>query len=347
MPQGAKPGHWMEKSRVLVVIVNYRAANESLGAVAGALAALDGLSGGITVVDAASGNDSARSISAGIAARGQERRVRVLEAGSAVGLAASNNIGICAGLPEGQVPDYIYLLNARARPTPDTIRRLIAHLDARPRTGIVGTSLFGPDGARLPSAFRFPSIRGEFEGAARLGALSRLLPGTSQRMAPPETTRAVDWVCGSSMMLRRGALDEIGLFDEDYRVFYDDADLCRRARAAGWGTDYLFESRVDLHVPPHDSDSIRQRVPQRWMDARLRYFIKNHGRFHAAAATVAHVAGGLVRRLVLAGPRIDPPRFLRNLILHDLGAALRSIWASLRSIMSADPARAPRRARRR
>lgn len=328
----------MEMSRVLVVIVNYRNAAESLQAVDGALRALDGMAGSITVVDGGSGDNSARSISAEIAARGQDGRVRVLEGGSTANIAGGKNVGICAGLPDGQVPDYIYILDPRARPAADTIRKLIAHLNAHPRTGIVGGGAFGPDGAGVANAFRFPSILTEFSDAARLGIAPRPFP---------KAGGPVDWVTDTSMMLRRKALDDTGLFDEDYGVLFDSTDLCRRARASGWATDYVGESRVDLLGTPETIDVIRHRRTGTWMDARLRYFLKNHGRVHAAAATVARVTGGLIRRLGGRRYRIDPPRFLRDLVLHDLGVALRSIWASLRSITSVQPAPAPRRARRR
>lgn len=327
--------------------MNYRHAVESLQAIDGALRALDGLSGGITVIDDGSGNDSARSIAAEIAARGQDGRVRVLEAGSTANIATGKNVGICAGLPDGQMPDYIYILNPKARPAPDAIRTLVAYLDAHPRTGIVGGSVFGPDGADVASAFPFPSITTEFRDAARLGIPSRILGPAARQAALPKASGPVDWVTDTSMMLRRSALDETGLFDEDYGVLYDTADLCRRARALGWGTDHVRESRADLHDAPETVDRVRHHRTQAWLDARLRYFLKNHGRIHAGAATAARVTGGMIRRLGGPGCRIDPPRFLRDLMLHDLGAALRSIWSSLRSITSVEPAPAPRRPRRR
>lgn len=332
-----------------MLIVNYRDAALSLRAVDAALAALDGLAGGVTVVDDGTGDNSARSISAEVAARGLERRVRVLEAGSTANMAAGKNVGICAGLPEGQVPDYIYILHPRVRPAPAAIRAMVTHLEANPRVGIVGGSVSGPDGAVVAGAFRFPSILTEFKGTTPFGVGARLSRAAARRTALAATSGAVDCVTDTSMMLRRSALDETGLFDEDFGILYDATDLCRRARAMGWATHYLPESRADLSGPPETVKMVLQSRSQIWLDARLIYFVKNHGRAYAAAATAARLSGGLLRRLGGSRRRVDPPRFLRDLFMHDVGVALRSIWALLRSMASVGSAAAPApgRARRR
>jgi GT2 family glycosyltransferase len=330
----AGSGYLMEKSRVLVVIVNARAATESLGTVEATLAALIGINGAVTIVDDGSDGASLTALSAALAARGWDRRVRVLEAGPFRGIPAGTNIGICAGLPEGQTPDYLYLLSPGVRPAPDAIRRLIAHLDANPRTGVVGGGLCGPDGAPALNAFHFPSLKSEFMGAAHgLPAADRGGP--------------VDWVSAKHLMARRSAVDETGLFDEEYLVCFAEADLCRRARVAGWGTDHLPESAARLDRPFRGGEEVRRRLPGYWMDARLRYFLKNHSGFYAAAATVARVSGGLLSWLAVRPRCAEPPRFLRGLILHDAGFLMRSFWKLLRSALSGGSAPAPRQMHRR
>jgi N-acetylglucosaminyl-diphospho-decaprenol L-rhamnosyltransferase len=67
------------------------------------------------------------------------------------------------------------------------------------------------------------------------------------------------------------------------------------------------------------------RMPGYWFDSRMHYFVKNHGRAYAAAATAAHLAGGLIwraRRLIQRRPPADPPHFLRDMALHALRGAL-------------------------
>ena len=70
------------------------------------------------------------------------------------------------------------------------------------------------------------------------------------------------------------------------------------------------------------------RIPGYWLDSRWHYFSKNHGRGTAVLATLMHSLGGTLWRLRMAVQRkapADPPHFLRDLILHDLGALMRPL----------------------
>lgn len=318
----------MSNPTVLVVIVNYRTAVMSLRAAEAALAAMQGIDGGVSLVDNDSGDGSLEVMARTVAARGWSDRVRVMQSGRNGGFGAGNNLGICAGLICGGTPDFVHILNPDAFPEPGAIRALVDHMKAHPRTGIAGSALFDADGTPHHSAFRFPSIASEFEGAARCGPISWLLRRFCVPMPLPEATCPVDWVSGASMMMRRSMLDAVGLFDEDYFLYFEETDLCRRARAAGWQTDHVPESRV-VHVGSVSTGMKGwERIPRYWLDSRLRYFVSNHGRLYAAGATLAHVAGGLIwraRRLLTGHRRVDPREFLRDLIMHDLGAALRAL----------------------
>lgn len=318
----------MSNPTVLVVILNYRTAVMSLRAAEAALAAMQGIEGGVSLVDNDSCDGSLEVMARTVAARGWSDRVRVVQSGRNGGFGAGNNLGICAGLINGGTPDFVHVLNPDAFPEPGAIRALVDHMEAHPGTGIAGSALFDADGTQNHSAFRFPTIASEFEGAARCGPISRLLRRFSVPMPLPEATCPVDWVSGASLMMRRSMLDGVGLFDEGYFLYFEETDLCRRAQAAGWRTDHVRESRV-VHVGSVSTGmKAWKRIPRYWLDSRLRYFVSNHGSLYAAGATLAHVAGGLIwraRRLLTGHPRADPRGFLRDLVVHDLHAALRAL----------------------
>lgn len=341
----------MQKSRVLAVILADHRTTESSRTIGAALAALSGFEGGVTVVGSGSRDGAARAIRGAISAQGWQDRVRFVNPVGPAARAARINIGISAGLPDGQVPDYICLLGPGALPAPDAIRALVAHLDAHPGTGIVGGALHGPDGASMANAFRFPSLLSEFRAGARRITTSRAQYRVAGQVAPA-ASGPVDWVGAGAMMLRRRALDDIGLFDEDYREAFADTDLCRRARAAGWATDHVRESRVDLPAPLGGDKAIRQRAQQDWMDARLRYFRLHHGRLFAGLATLARLAGAVVGGLKCSRTRAEVPGFLPALVLRDVSAARNGLWRMLRGATAPSaPQRsavpATRRARRR
>ena len=316
----------MRGPSVLTVILNYRTAEMTLRALEAALAAMEGIPGAITVVDNDSRDGSHERIAAAIAAAGWDRdgRARVIAAGRNGGYGAGNNAGIRAGLADGATPDFIYVLNSDAFPERDAIWWLRDHLIAHPRAGFAGSRILDERGAPHHSAFRFPSIAGEFEAAARIGPISRLLARHIVAPPIPEAETRVDWLMGASVLLRGAMLDEIGLFDEGFFLYFEETDLCLRAARAGWEAVYVPESRA-VHLGSVSTGMGGwRRTPRDWFDSRLRYFVKNHGAGYAAAATLAHLAGGLLwrtRRLLTRQPPCDPPRFLSDLALHALGSA--------------------------
>ena len=312
---------------VLTVILNWRTPAMTLQSCEAALRAMEGIAGAITIVDNDSGDGSFETISAEVVARGWDKGavpVRVIQSGRNGGFGAGNNVGIKAGLPGGARPDYAYILNSDAFPAPDAIRALLAHLEAHPKTGFAGSFIHGTDGAPHRTAFRFPSACGELEGAARFGPISRLLKRHIVAQPIPEVTGRVDWLAGASLMMRQDVLDQIGLFDEVFFLYYEETDLCLRAARAGWPTDYVLESRVAHIGSASTGMKTWARIPRFWLDSRRHYFTKNHGHIYAAVATLAHVAGGVLwrlRLLVQRKDRGDPPHFLRDLIVHYLGWA--------------------------
>lgn len=316
--------------RLLTVILNWRTPDMTLRSAEAALLAMQGIDGALVIVDNESGDGSFEKMTSEVARRGWDigpHRVRVLQSGHNGGFGAGNNFGIRAGLPDGTRPDYFYLLNSDAFPAPDAIRLLLQHLQAHPQTGFAGSFMHGPDGDPHRTAFRFPSITSEFEGQIRLGPISRLLGRWVVAQPIPEQTTRVDWLAGASIMMRRKVPDEIGLFDEAFFLYFEETDLCRRAALAGWPSDYVVESRVAHIGSASTGMKTWTRIPQFWLDSRLHYFTKNHGRLYAVLATLAALAGGSLwrlRLLVQRKDRGDPPRFLRDLAAHHLRHAFRS-----------------------
>jgi len=308
-------------STVLCVILNWRTAEMTRRAAESALLAMEGVAGAITIVDNDSQDGSFEALSAAFAGYSQ---VRVIQSGRNGGYGAGNNVGIRAGLPDGSAPDYVYVLNSDAFPAPDAVRVLRDHLDTHPRTGFAGSHIHGPEGEAHHTAFRFPSALGELEAAARTGPVTRLLRRWVVAPPLPDTTRPVDWLAGASVMMRRSVLEQIGLFDETFFLYYEETDLCRRAARAGWDTVYVVESRV-MHIGSVSTGMKDwRRVPDYWFRSRRHYFEKNHGRAYALLATAAHLAGaGIYALRMVAGRRRRhwPPYFLRDLVRHSLKRA--------------------------
>ena len=316
---------------LLTVILNWRTPDMTLRSVAAALTALQGIEGALVVVDNDSGDGSFETLTATVAANDWDKgpqSVRVLQSGHNGGFGAGNNFGIRAGLPDGSKPDYVYILNSDAFPAPNAIRALMDHLEAHPDTGFAGSYIHGTDGEAHRTAFRFPSILGEFEQNIRFGPVSKLLKRQIVAQPLPSVTTRVDWLAGASMMMRQKVLDQIGLFDETFFLYFEETDLCRRAAMAGWPTDYVVESRVAHIGSVSTGMKTWGRIPRFWLDSRLHYYVKNHGAAYAFVATLATLAGGILwraRLLIQRKDRGDPPRYLRDMVAHGLGAMIKPI----------------------
>lgn len=329
---------------VLTVILNWRTAEMTLRAAEAALVALNDVSGALVIVDNDSQDGSFEVLCAAVVARGWDRgpqQVRVLQSGRNGGFGAGNNVGIRAGLPDGGRPDYVYVLNSDAFPAPDAIKALLGYLEANPTTGFAGSHIHSLEGEAHHTAFRFPSIAGEFEQAARFGPISCLLRNAIVAPPLPSQSQAVDWLAGASLMMRQAVLDQVGLFDERFFLYFEETELCLRAAQAGWPTAYVVESRVAHIGSASTGMKTWARIPRFWLDSRLYYYSKTKGAGYAAMATIAHVAGGLVwrsRALLQRRGFIDPPHFLTDMTLHAVSSAVRALWSLRRPPTQPKPA---------
>lgn len=316
-------------SNVLAIILNWRTAEMTLRAAEAARLAMQEVDGAITIVDNDSQDGSFDIMSKAVAQRGWDQGatpVRVVQSGWNGGFGAGNNFGIRAGLPNGQRPDYIYILNSDAFPQPEAIRALRDYLDTHPKAGFAGSQILGEQGEIHHTAFRFPSVASELEQSARTGPITRVLKKAVIAPPLPAQSGPVEWLAGASMMMRQSVLDQIGLFDETFFLYFEETDLCLRAARAGWSTDYVLESRV-MHLGSVSTGMGRwSRIPRFWLDSRFYYFAKNHGKATAISATFAHLIGGAIwrlRALIQRRDRIDPPHYLTDMAAHAFQSILR------------------------
>ena len=312
---------------VLTVILNWRTPAMTLESAEAALRAMEGIAGEIVIVDNDSGDGSFEAMVEGVRVKGWDR-VHVLQAGHNGGFGAGNNVGIRRGLSGGVRPDFVYVLNSDAFPEPGAIRALVDHLNAHPEVTVAGSHVFGDDGVRHVTTFRFPGIASEFEGAIRFGPVTRALRRYVVPIDAPDEGARVDWMAGCSLLIRDQMFRKIGVFDEVFFLYFEETDLCLRAARAGMTCAYVAESRV-MHLGSVSTGMKEWQIyPSYWYDSRFYYFAANFGRAYAMGATAAHWAGAFLfwMRCTLTGKRRGlPPRYLRRLLSHDLRAMVRPL----------------------
>jgi N-acetylglucosaminyl-diphospho-decaprenol L-rhamnosyltransferase len=145
--------------------------------------------------------------------------------------------------------DWLLLLNPDVTLEPGFLDKALARADQfaeqEPNLGIVGFRLRDSDGSMQLSAGPFPTL---------FGTLARLALPRSRRkyQALSETQpQAVDWVTGCCQLVRRRCWEQLGGFDTDFFLYYEDVDLCARAAERGWRVRYEPSLAITHHQPLH------------------------------------------------------------------------------------------------
>lgn len=189
-----------------------------------------------------------------------------------VGYAANAN----RGAAETSAP-FVIVCNPDTEAAPDAVARLSELAVSRPRLGLAGPELRHADGSLNPSRRRFPTISGTI---VRRTPLRRLLRGTQRAhygldLEPTEPVQA-DWLLGAFLFLRREMLDELGGFDEGFRLYGEDIDLAYRAAKAGWERWYVPDAKVvHGHAAVTDRRILTRRTLWHWRGI-LRFTRKNY-----------------------------------------------------------------------
>ena len=325
------------QSSIWVVIVNYRTADlviDCLRALSAQVADLVNVR--VVVVDNNSDDGSVVKLSAAIENEGWPSWVDVMPLDINGGFAFGNNASIRIAMALAKPVDYVMLLNPDTVPLPGAIKALLNFMDTHPGVGIAGSQLENANGSVECSAHTFPSPLGELNGAARLGVCSRLLHRYVASSPSRALAHSCDWVSGASMIIRRQVIEDIGLMDERYFLYFEEVDFCRRAHQAGWECWYVPDSIV-IHLEGA-STGIRATAKRRagyWYDSRRRFFVKYYGISGLVVADILWVIGRssfLLRRGLRLGVKgyenSDPKWFTFDLLWGDLRAILTGrVWS--------------------
>jgi N-acetylglucosaminyl-diphospho-decaprenol L-rhamnosyltransferase len=240
-----------------------------------------------------------------------------------LGFTGGNNLLIRPMLESADPPDYVLLLNSDTVVKEHAIDTLVEFMDRHPSVGIAGSKMVWPDGEVRASPFRFPGVISELDGGLRVGLVSKLLSRWCLEPPKPTVNAKADWVSGASMIIRRSTLEQIGLLDEGLYTYFDDVDMCLRARRAGWETWYVVESEV-IHLGGASTGvtaRAAKRRPDYWFEARRRFFLKSYGKAYTALADAAFIIGfslWRLRRRIQRKADHDPPWQLFDAIRHSV-----------------------------
>jgi GT2 family glycosyltransferase len=174
---------------------------------------------------------------------------------------------------------YMLVLNPDTIVLPGAFNQLISFMDEHPDVGICGPKVLNRDGS-LQKACRRGVSRpwaafSYFTGLSSLFPHSKLFGGYLLNYLDEDSVHEVDGVSGSCMLIRRPVIDQVGMFDERYFAYQEDADYCFQVKKAGWKVVYLPTAQI-IHFGGHGGSRVQPyRSIYEWHRSYYLYYQKN------------------------------------------------------------------------
>jgi len=185
---------------------------------------------------------------------------------------------------------YALLLNPDTRVKNGAIEQLVSFMDGCPNAGAAGMQLLNSDGSKQNSIANFPSLATELLNKRLLRWLfPKKFLGKERNYSKPVE---VDSVIGACMMVRRVALEQVGLLDEDYFLFLEETDWCYRMKRAGWKIYHVPQAEV-YHLQGKSAETQKKKAKVEYYRSRYHFFKKNRGPLQHFL-----LVGGLTIRLI-------------------------------------------------
>ncbi len=222
----------------------------------------------IIVVDNASADGSVAMV------RREFPHVRVIENAGNRGFAAANNQGIAVAAGR-----YILLLNSDTVVLDQAIARAVAFAETRPDAAVVGCRVLNADRTLQPTCFMYPSLFNLLLSSTYLYKVwprSRLLGREQMTWWQRDDVREVDVVTGCFMLVRRQAIEQVGVLDERFFMYAEETDWCYRFKNAGWRVLFTPEAEI-VHLGGQSSKRVHVDMSVQLRLSILRFIRKHHG----------------------------------------------------------------------
>lgn len=194
--------------------------------------------------------------------------------------------------------EFVLLLNTDAFVSEETLAKTLDYMKTHPGCGILGVKLVSEDGGLQPSCRYFPTPWNDFlisTGLHKVFSRTRLVDDMSW---DHDSVRECDWVPGCYYLMRKALVDQIGLFDPRYFLYFEEVDHCKAARDAGWSVVFFpFTSVIHIGGESARTDGkLTQKgrqISELEIESKMLYFRKHFG-LSGALSAIALLATRLV-----------------------------------------------------
>ncbi|QVW25532.1 glycosyltransferase family 2 protein [Pseudomonas hormoni] len=177
---------------------------------------------------------------------------------------------------------YALLINTDAFVAADTLNKTLDYMEAHPDCGVLGVRLVGREGDLQPSCRYFPTPLNVFLSRTGLERFFPVVKRVDDMEWDHASVRECDWVPGCYYLIRREVIDQVGLFDPRYFLYYEEVDHCKRVKQAGWKVVYYPDTTV-VHIGGESAktvvelNAVSRQIPKMQIESELLYFRKHHG----------------------------------------------------------------------
>lgn len=196
------------------------------------------------------------------------------------GAAANHAIARC-------LAPYILLLNSDTVLQPGALDAVRDYLTAHPAVGVLGPRLLNPGGTLLRSCFPFPVPWLPFLGQQPLVRALAQIPLLRERHVTAwshDVPRRVPWVLGAALAIRYEAFREVGGFDESYRMYFEETDLCYRLGVIGWETHFAPVTSI-VHIGGASTNQYRTAMLRQLFLSSVRFYERRYTGLDLTIAT--------------------------------------------------------------
>jgi hypothetical protein len=283
-----------EKTSVVlsIIIVSYNTRDELEKCITSIYENTHDISFEIIVSDNNSGDGSADMIDT------KFPQVKLLRNNGNLGFARATNKAIA--ISHGR---YILLLNSDTIVLPRSLNNMVKFLSDHPDAGAVGAKMLYPDHTLQRTARSFPTPMASFFG--RKSFLTKILPGNkfSKRymMTDKEESNKpyeVDWVSGGAMMIKNETVEHVGVLDERFFIYWEDADWCFRIKKNGWKV-FCIPSAPIIHYEGRSSKNDRLRLIIHFHKSVYMFYRKHYIKSHYSIMNIGAVLGLTLRALLI------------------------------------------------
>ncbi|MEP6756366.1 MAG: glycosyltransferase family 2 protein, partial [Chthonomonadales bacterium] len=192
----------------------------------------------VSVVDNASPDDSVEMV------RGEFPKVQLTASNENLGFARANNLQM-----EMSTAEFVLLLNPDTEPYTGSLALLVDFMRQHPEAGVVGPKLLNTDGSIQLNGRLFPGVWREFLAVSGLRRFN--IDGYNRKYqygrADFDRTCEVDEVSGACLLIRRTAMEKVGVLDPIFFMFYEEIEYCWRVKKGGWKVFYVADALVTHH----------------------------------------------------------------------------------------------------